>query len=352
MIHDFVIIGGGVAGLSAAIRLTELGAEPLLIEGGTYPTHKICGEFLSPECIPYLTNWNIDPITVFQTQLRTSSNHLSFIFPEPAGSLSHIQLDPCLADYAKNNKAHILTNTQVTTFNPKSHLQPFHEIHLSTTEIIKAKQVIIATGRIPNLNTETPTMRYMGIKAHFKGIPLHNTLEMFSFPGAYLGISPVENESYNIACLAKLDLVKKHKCPEAFMDSLLSLHPLLKSYIKEGIKLFPWMSHPIPKFGFKSTPQWLDTFFIGDAAMSIPPVCGNGLSLALIGGNLAAEYAIQKRAHDFKWVWRKRCSSQMMWAKLLNHTMLHPALANQVMGLAKYFPSLSTKIYSYTRQIT
>jgi flavin-dependent dehydrogenase len=44
---DYVILGGGVAGLCAARRLIELGIQPLVIEAGSYPSHKVCGEFIS-----------------------------------------------------------------------------------------------------------------------------------------------------------------------------------------------------------------------------------------------------------------------------------------------------------------
>lgn len=82
----FVIIGGGIAGLCAAIRLSELGEEPLLVEGGSYPAHKICGEFLSPECLSFLHDWNIHPVPISQAILKTLTSSLVFPFPSPAGS--------------------------------------------------------------------------------------------------------------------------------------------------------------------------------------------------------------------------------------------------------------------------
>ncbi len=46
MIEDCVIVGGGVAGLSAANRLADAGLSPLIVEASKYPAHRICGEFL------------------------------------------------------------------------------------------------------------------------------------------------------------------------------------------------------------------------------------------------------------------------------------------------------------------
>ena len=46
---DVAIVGGGLAGCSAAIQLAAAGHKVLLLEKKTYPVHKLCGEFLSPE---------------------------------------------------------------------------------------------------------------------------------------------------------------------------------------------------------------------------------------------------------------------------------------------------------------
>jgi flavin-dependent dehydrogenase len=49
--YDAAVIGGGPAGCSAAITLAKRGAKVVLFETRTYPHHKVCEEFLSPECI-------------------------------------------------------------------------------------------------------------------------------------------------------------------------------------------------------------------------------------------------------------------------------------------------------------
>lgn len=347
----FVIIGGGIAGLCAAIRLAELGEEPLLIEGGSYPCHKICGEFLSPECIHYLENWNIHPISISQAVIRTSTSSLVFPFLSPAGGMSHIQLDPALANYASLCGAKIKTNTQVQSFEPKKHSKDAHLIQLSNNETVEASNVIIATGRIPNYASKSPPMVYMGFKAHFGHIPLKvDNLEMFSFPGAYLGISPIEDNKYNVACLADLKKVKGID-PSLFIESLISQNPHLHSFLSQGKNLFDhWMVASLPAFGIKQTPDWLDTYFIGDAAVTIPPACGNGLSMAILGGRLAAEYSIQHQTQDFKKMWTRRCSSQMYWANLLHKLMLNPSYSNPLINITNYFPYIGKKLFELTRQ--
>lgn len=346
----FVVIGGGIAGLCAAIRLAELGEEPLLIEGGAYPSHKICGEFLSPECIGYLENWNIHPVAISQAIFRTPNSSLTFPFPSPAGGLSHVRLDPELAQYASACGVTLKTNTQVNSFQPKKNSKEPHLIQLSNNATLEATHVIIATGRFLNYLTKEPLKAYMGFKAHFDKLPLEaGTMEMFSFPGAYLGISPIEESKYNVACLAELKTVN-NKDPCHFMQSLIAQHPDLQALMAQGHNLFEnWMVASLPAFGIKQTPNWLDTYFIGDAAVTIPPACGNGLSMAIVGGRLAAEYSLRQHDHEFKAVWTKRCSSQLFWAQALHQVMLNPTFSKSLMHLTHYFPYLGKIAFALTR---
>ena len=41
------IVGGGVAGLALGIRLRQLDVKTRISESGTYPRHRVCGEFIS-----------------------------------------------------------------------------------------------------------------------------------------------------------------------------------------------------------------------------------------------------------------------------------------------------------------
>lgn len=346
----YAILGGGIAGLCAAIRLAELGEEPLLLEGGSYPAHKVCGEFLSPECLPFLDNWNLHPVPINQIVLRSKKSTTSFPFPSRAGGISHLLLDPSLADYAAKCGANIKTKTHVKSLHPKKNTGETHRIDFSSGESIEASHLLIATGRLSQNSSQTPSMSYMGFKAHFDHLPLEaNTIEMFSLPGAYLGVSPVEDHKYNVACLADMKQLKGCD-PLQFLKNAISQHPQLHALISKGNQLFEWMAAPTPSFGIKTTPAWPDVYFIGDAAVTIPPACGNGLSLAILGGRLAAEYAVRQQADEFKTMWAKRCSSQVFWAKILHRLMLNPSASAPMVKIAEYFPFVAKKIFDLTRQ--
>ena len=51
---EVVIIGGGLAGLTAGIHLFQNGISVTNIEKNEYPKHKVCGEYVSNEIKGYL----------------------------------------------------------------------------------------------------------------------------------------------------------------------------------------------------------------------------------------------------------------------------------------------------------
>lgn len=347
MHKDYVIIGGGVAGLCAAIKLTELGANPLIIEAGEYPSHKVCGEFFSPECMPILNQWNIYPREILKAQFHGNNRTLNFEFPRPAGSLSHIEFDPMLVQHAKRGGAILMTNCKTTQISQENN---GHRILLSTGENIFTKHLIIATGRIPNFNQASPTVRYMGLKAHYEGIHLKNSLQMFAFKNAYLGISPIENSKYNIACLANIEIASQWDTPQLFIEHLMSKSNRLDYLLNSGKSLFPeWMCVSVPLFGLKDTPNWPTTYFIGDAAGTIPPITGDGLSMAIRGGIMAAEYAIRNDATGFKKAWRAEIKRSIFFGKMLHEVSTNPFLGSATMKLAQAIPAVVKVLYRLTR---
>ena len=111
---DVIIVGGGLAGLSSSIHLSKTDLSILLIEKNDYPKHKVCGEYISNEVLPYLEFLNIDVFKlgakkINKFQLSTIKNKLiSATLPMGGFGISRYCLDDALVKKAIENKVEIL----------------------------------------------------------------------------------------------------------------------------------------------------------------------------------------------------------------------------------------------------
>ena len=57
--YDVIVVGAGPAGSSLAARLAATGIRVLLADQSRFPRAKLCGEFISPECIGKLSDLGV-----------------------------------------------------------------------------------------------------------------------------------------------------------------------------------------------------------------------------------------------------------------------------------------------------
>ncbi len=352
---DFLIIGGGIAGLSVVNRLVDLAETPVLIEASDYPSHKICGEFLSPESLPYLEDWDIIPENkITKTTFFNENRVFDFTFPKEAGSMSRYELDKQLCDRAKKNGATIITNMKVVALTAEVNSPTtLYEAKLSDGTLLYARNVFVGGGRFfdVSLNSIKPKMPYFGFKAHFSGIDSKETLEMYAVENGYLGISPIGKNIVNVACLAKV--TTKITDPEKFIEDFLKKPgaKFVKDKLKNCKMLFDqWLFTEAPEFEAKANPHLKNIYFIGDAAGSIAPATGNGLGMAITSGYMAADYAVSEDSLLFHKAWKKRYGSRIKKGKLLHQVMMNKILTKASFFICKHAPFVPKIIFSSTRE--
>src|SRR3982751_2079965 len=121
-----VIVGGGPAGSSLAIRLTGRGFDVSLFEREEFPREKLCGEFISPECFAHfeelgLTDELFDAggASIEETVFFSRSGK-SIVVPShwldctrPALGLSRAKMDELLLEQAQHAGANVYTGKAV-----------------------------------------------------------------------------------------------------------------------------------------------------------------------------------------------------------------------------------------------
>jgi len=159
--YDVIIAGGGPAGSSAAIHLALRGARVLLAEQKKFPRPKLCGEFISPECITQFEQLGVSdqmlasspsPLTetVFYSQAGANVSVPSDWFSKGgvALGLSRAEMDERLLRRAAEVGVDVREETSVTSLkfengrvagvNLKTH---------NSEEPVSAPITIDATGR-------------------------------------------------------------------------------------------------------------------------------------------------------------------------------------------------------------
>src|SRR3954469_22278849 len=118
-LYDVAIIGGGLAGLSLAIQCAGAGYTVVLFEKDVYPFHKVCGEYISNESLPFLQRLGVplqwDHLPQINTLHLTDVSGRLYRFPLHLGGfgISRYTLDNLLYQTALKKGAVVKTNIKV-----------------------------------------------------------------------------------------------------------------------------------------------------------------------------------------------------------------------------------------------
>ena len=294
---DVIIIGGGLAGLCNAIHLSKLGKKVLLIEKNEYPKHKVCGEYISNEVLPYLDFLEVNPfdfgaVRINKFQLSTTkSNIISAKLPLGGFGISRYTLDLVLSEKAKENGVMILQDTVLdVTF-----LKDFFQVETKQNSIFTSKVTIGAFGKRSLLDVKMKRnfiqkkAPYLGVKIHVKGNFKEDLVALHNFKGGYCGVSKVENDAINLCYITNYTSFKKYKNIADFQEQVVFKNRFLKEIFQNSEAIFE-KPLSISQISFEpKKPVENHILMCGDSAGMIHPLCGNGMSMAIQSAQLASK---------------------------------------------------------------
>lgn len=330
MRETITITGGGLTGLSLAIALRKNGVAVALHEAGSYPRHRVCGEFISGISRETLETLGIAD-SLADAHLHRSvawfsgNDHLRDNFlPEPALALSRHLLDDRLQQTATVLGVDLHTGSR-RKMNPH------------------------APGEVWTAGRKPAKGEWIGLKAHIRGISPKAQLEMHSGPRGYLGVTPVEDGWHNVCGLFRIDkfITARHA-------------DLLPAYLLENgntelaqrIAAAEWRDGSFTAvagfaLGLQSpTPGILS---LGDSHAIIPPFTGNGMTMAFQSAETALPHLLAHANGTQTWpeackaIQRqlaKRFAKRLTSAKLLHPLLFHTA-AKTLLKHAPLRPILS-----------
>lgn len=330
MSETITITGGGLTGLSLAIALRKHGVAVALHEAGSYPRHRVCGEFISGVSRETLETLGIAE-TLADAQLHRSvtwfsgNDHLrDNILPAPALAISRYLLDDRLHKLATAIGVDLRTGS-------------------------RRKMSPHAPGEIWTAGRKPAKGKWIGIKAHIRGISPKAQLEMHAGPRGYLGVTPVEDGWHNVCGLFRIDrqIAARH---EDLLPAYLSENG--NTELAQRIAAAEWREGSFTAVaGFSlglqaPTPGLLS---LGDSHAIIPPFTGNGMTMAFQSAETALPHLIAYANGTRTWpevceaIQRqlaKRFTKRLTSAKLLHPLLFHPA-ARPLLKHAPLRPILS-----------
>ena len=361
MIYDVLIVGGGPAGTSAAIRLARSGARVLLLEKERFPRHKLCGEFVSPECAAQFVELGVaDEMlaaggvalreTVFYGRGGRSVKVPSEWFGGGGAALglSRAAMDERLLQRAQAVGVEVWQTTAATGLLQESDGR-VAGARTGAGEA-RARITLDATGRgrvlARRVEGKTVTKRapLVAFKTHLSDAAgAANTCEIYFYRGGYGGLNSVEGGAGNLCfIIAAADAKALGGDATRIMREIVMANPRAAETLRGAKAQTPWLAVALERFGRFSLAPAEGLLTIGDAAAFIDPFTGSGMLMALQSGALAAE-VIAKHGPESAWPelaaeyrarHQEKFAGRLRVCSWLRRAAFAPALAEAALRLA------------------
>jgi menaquinone-9 beta-reductase len=328
--QPITIVGGGLAGLTLGIALRRCDVPVNLFEAAGYPRHRVCGEFICGSGLDTLRRLGLFDRLV--TAGACEASHASFhranhsyrakSLPRPALCLSRHRMDQVLADEFRRLGGTLHERQRISAATPRPGF-------------------VRATGR--RMAPDLSGIRWIGLKAHARAAALDADLEMHFVPGGYIGLCRLGNDLTNVCGLFAVP-GPIPRLAERWADFLRGpagsiLHQRLAGaeFVADSFCAVAALDLRPP--ARDETPDCR----VGDAWSMIPPVTGNGMSMAFESAACAAPPLAAYSCGTISWDrarmevesnCRRRFGRRLRWAGWLQWLLMQPGSRAFMLALA------------------
>ncbi|WP_182301182.1 NAD(P)/FAD-dependent oxidoreductase [Cohnella cholangitidis] len=371
---DAVVIGAGVAGSGIAYSLSKRGWNVALVDRETYPRHKACGEFLSPESVSSLKALGLDkvvtslqPAAITTVRLHTERGaSLEIPLPGTAMGISRYSLDARLQLSVAQQGGSMFSGSPVSAVKPFSNGYRVDIASDRGTTRFFSRTVIAAWGR-RSLHGFHPhgsiakDSSYVGIKSHYTRSDSDAAVDLYFFRGGYIGLSPVEGGRMNVAALltrASFRRLGGSGAVQTVLESAATRIPALRKRLEHATSIPGTHASTFPVNVTPRLNAWNELPCIGDALAVIPPFCGDGMSMALRSVELCAPLADDYlRGYCTRTEWKnvytrlieQQFTGALRWGSRFERILTHIHLSTWLFRLGSIAPGAAERMVRATR---
>lgn len=364
--YDVAITGGGLAGLCLSIQLAKEGSRVVVFEKEKYPFHKVCGEYISMESRDFLEelgvplhSWNLPKISRLMVS-SPSGTAIHHRLPLGGFGISRYKLDAFLAGLARSVGVDVMEGTKVDNvqFN-----DPYSVIQCGAI-IYHARLACGAFGKRSNLDIklkrdfirQKPRKRanYVAVKYHIKTDFPTDCIALHNFKNGYCGLSRIEEEKY---CLCYMTTAQNlENCNHSISrleQEIVRRNPYLDKVF--GAATFLYRSPlTISQVNFQPKTQIEDHILLtGDAAGMIPPLSGNGMSMAMHGSRIAfqqirpfleGKISRQEMEETYQSKWNAAFRQRLKTGRFIQQLFGRDWVTNGFIKIMQPFPALIDRL--------
>jgi len=327
---DAFIIGGGPAGLAAAIAARLKGFNVAVADAAQPPIDKACGEGLMPDSLDALRRLGItfDPDQCFAfrgIRFIGEGSAVAADFPQEGGiAMRRIRLHQLLIDRAQELGVKLLWGTRVTGLGD-----------------IRARWIVGADGEHSRVRrwaglqaTRSESFRY-GFRRHYRVRPWTDFMEIYWGSGCQMYVSPIGGAEICVALLTR--------DPHVRLDGALSCFPDLARRL-EGAAVASQERGAITVTRRLRRVYRERVVLIGDASGSVDAITGEGMGLAFRQALALADALLANNLEQYQTAHARLARRPAFMAQLMLTLDRFPRLRPRVLRLFAFQPAIFERL--------